>query len=296
MAAVENALSDPVDELPRHARAPAQLAIESYQEFRIPDDLMPPQLYPEGTSMDLVTLIAACALSVDPKVMHALVFEQSVGEPWSFSVPGESLPRVLPTMQDALRAARATRPEGGRIQVGLTGLSTTPGSVTALALAPCPNITLATRQLTELVERCKTSSKPDPIYCAIAAYHGSWDRPDTYFANAVRATVEKGNAPDFDMPKDAFFEESGIAPAPPTSSSHAALTTPASTLDDHARGWSSGLFPAKPAKPDGTSADTQNGDPAADGAHQRNPAAAMPGTTKAPVDSLFVPRSSERRP
>ena len=61
--------------------------------------------------MDLVTLIAACALSVEPKLMHALVWEQSGGEPWSFSVPGESLPRVLPTIQDAIREARATRPD-----------------------------------------------------------------------------------------------------------------------------------------------------------------------------------------
>src|SRR5215813_562454 len=137
--------------------------------------------------MDLVTLIAACALSVEPKVMHALVWEQSGGEPWSFSVPGESLPRVLPTIQDAIREARATRPDGSRIRVGLTGLSTDPRSVTAVIFAPCPNITLAARQITQLAERCKTTSKPDPLYCAVAAYHGSWDRPDTHFADAVRS-------------------------------------------------------------------------------------------------------------
>jgi hypothetical protein len=54
--------------------------------------------------MDLVTLIAACALSVEPNVMHALMWEQSGGEPWSFGVPAESGPRVLPTIQDAIRA------------------------------------------------------------------------------------------------------------------------------------------------------------------------------------------------
>jgi hypothetical protein len=67
--------------------------------------------------------------------------------------------------------------------------------VTAVLFAPCPNITLAARQITQLAERCKMTSKPDPIYCAIAAYRGSWHRPDTRFADAVRATVEKGNAP-----------------------------------------------------------------------------------------------------
>src|SRR5438309_4370079 len=101
-----------------------------------------------------------------------------------FSVPGESLPRVLPTIQGAIREARATRPDGSRIRVGLTGLSTDPRSVTAVIFAPCPNITLAARQITQLAERCKTASKPDPLYCAVAAYHGSWARPDTQFADA----------------------------------------------------------------------------------------------------------------
>src|SRR5207245_1845811 len=127
--------------------------------------------------MDLVTLIAACALSVEPKLMHALVWEQSGGEPWSFSVPGGRLPRVLPTIQDA-----------------------------------------------------------------------------------IRATVEKGNAPNFDMPKDAYFDASDIASETPIPGPHAALTTSAPTPDDRARGWLSALFPARPAKPGNTSTDVQNGD------------------------------------
>jgi hypothetical protein len=107
--------------------------------------------------------------------LHALIWKQSGGEPWSFSVPGDSLLRVLPTLQDAVREAQATRPEGVRIRVGLTGLSTNPRSVTAVMFAPCPNVTLAARQLTQLVERCKTTSNPDPAYCAVAAYRGSWN-------------------------------------------------------------------------------------------------------------------------
>jgi hypothetical protein len=56
--------------------------------------------------MDLLTLIAACALSVEPNVMHALIFEQSAGEPWLLSVPSEGATRVLPMIQDAIRAPR----------------------------------------------------------------------------------------------------------------------------------------------------------------------------------------------
>jgi hypothetical protein len=246
--------------------------------------------------MDLVTLITACAVSVDPNIMHALIWEQSGGEPWSFSVPGEAMPRVLPTIQDVIREARALRPEGGRIRVGLVGLSTDPRSVTTVLFAPCPNITLAARRITQLAERCKTASRPDPIYCAIAAYRGSWDHPDARFADSVRATVEKGNAPNFDMPKDAYFDASDIASVPPATDPHGALTTRASTLDDHVRGWSSGLFPAKSPKPDSASAELQSGDRAADEQRSSGPPATVPAASKAPVDSLFVPRSSERRP
>ena len=33
--------------------------------------------------MDLLTLVTACALTVDPKLMHALVWHHSGGEPWA---------------------------------------------------------------------------------------------------------------------------------------------------------------------------------------------------------------------
>jgi hypothetical protein len=228
--------------------------------------------------------------------MHALIWEQSGGEPWSFSVPGESSPRVLPTIEDAIREARAARPEGGRIRLGLTGLSTDRRSVTALVFAPCPNITLAARQLIQLGERCKTASKPDPIYCAIATYRGSWDRPDTQFADAVRATIEKGNAPNFDMPNDAYFDASDTASSTPSLGSHASANPAQRAPGDRVRGWSSALFPAKSPKPDSPSAAVQNADRAAEEVGSVRPAVAAPTTAKAPVDSLFVPRSSERRP
>jgi hypothetical protein len=220
--------------------------------------------------MDLVTLIAACAFSVEPKsprsglnhsVMQALIFEQSGGEPWSFSVPDESFARVFPTLKDAIREARAVHLDRGNIRVGLAGLPTHAQSATALMFAPCPNVMLAAAQITQFLERCKAASKPDPVYCAVAAYHGSWDRPDTWFANAVRATVKKGNAPNFQMPKDAYLD--GVADLPPAGQ-HAALTTSVLTLDDRERGWSSALFPAKPVTADHPSTNVQNRDHAAE--------------------------------
>jgi hypothetical protein len=248
--------------------------------------------------MDLVTLVTACALTVEPKVMHALIWQQSGGEPWSFSVPAESQPRVLPTIQDAIREARAARPDGGRIRVGLTGLSTDARSTTAAMFAPCPNITFAARQIVQLGERCKALPrfKADPIYCAIAAFRGSWERPDTTFAEAVKATVVEGDAPNFDMPKDAYFDSSEIASEPLGPGPHAALTAPALTPDDRERGWSSALFPVKPPKPDKPRAHVPNRDRAAEEPRSPEPEPAPPTAAKPRADSLFVPRSSERRP
>src|SRR5579864_2652250 len=106
-----------------------------------------------------------------------------VGEPWSFSAPGQGWARVFPTVEDAIHEARAS--VGGRIRIGIAGLPADGRSATAAMFAPCRNITVAVRQIAQLAERCKTFSrlKVDPIYCAIAAYHGSWDQPDLAFAD-----------------------------------------------------------------------------------------------------------------
>jgi hypothetical protein len=252
--------------------------------------------------MDLVTLIAACAISVAPSsassaldrsVMHALIFEQSGGEPWSFSVRGEGFARVLPTLKDAIREARAVQRDRGNIHVGLAGLPTDPLSVSALMFAPCPNITLAAGQIIQLVERCKAASKPDPIYCAIAAYHGSWGRPDTWFADAVRETLKKGNAPNFEMRKDAYLDTDDAAAGTTPARQHAAFAAPDLTLDDRERSWSSALFPAKSVTTDHPSTDVQNRDHAAEQSHAIDAPSRAPLANKTPGDSLFIPRSSE---
>ena len=131
---------------------------------------------------------------------------------------------------------------------------------------------------------------------AIAAYRGSWDRPDAGFADAVRRTVEKGNAPNFDMPKDAYFDPNDVTLETVTPCPHPALTAPAMTSDDRKRGWSSALFPAEPAEPDSTSVGVQKPGRPAEESRSPGRASPTPRTSKTPADSLFVPRSSERRP
>lgn len=248
--------------------------------------------------MDLVTLIAACALNTEPKVVHALIWQQSGGEPWSFSVPGNTQPQIYSTVEDAIREAHTARPDGGRIRVGLTGLATAARSVTAVMFAPCPNITLAARQIAQLGDRCKTIPryKADPIYCAVAVYHGSWERPDTKFAEAVKATVEKGDAPNFDMPKDAYFDSADIASKSIAPGPDAGLAARAGTFEDPQQGWSSALFPVRPGRPDRAADSVPNHDRAADGPGVPDVPSTAPSATRQPADSLFVPSSSDRRP
>jgi hypothetical protein len=103
---------------------------------------------------------------------------------------------IFASMQDAVREARTARSEVGRMRIGVSSLSTDPRSLTAAMLfAPCPNIAFAARQIAQLSDRCRTLAcfKADPIYCAIVAYHGSWERPNTMFADAAKTTVVKEN-------------------------------------------------------------------------------------------------------
>jgi len=193
--------------------------------------------------MDLVTLVTACALTVGPKIMHALISHQSGGEPWSFTVPGERQPQVYRTVGDAVRAAHATYPGDVTIRVGLTGLSANPQSVSAVMFAPCPNITVAAGQLSQLTERCGTSPriKGDPIYCAILAYRASWERLDNAFADAIRTSVAN-IAPEFEMTDAAGSMPLMSGPAIQPDDTE---TAPPLASDDRERGWSSAIVRAK---------------------------------------------------
>ena len=125
--------------------------------------------------MDLVTLVTACALSVDPKLMHALVWHQSGGEPWAVSVQGEANPRVYPDMREAIREVRSNFIRS-TVRIGLAGVSVPPSKVTASVLLPCRNVAMAAVQITKLTTQCKThlQLKSDATFCAVAVYRGSW--------------------------------------------------------------------------------------------------------------------------
>jgi hypothetical protein len=247
--------------------------------------------------MDLVTLVAACSLGIQPNVIHAFVWHQSGAEPWSFLVPGESQLRIYPTLREALREAQHV-PHRATLRIGLGGLPAAPGMVTPAVFAPCPNITAASRQIGELLERCSVvnGSDKNPMHCAIAAYRGSLQRPDTRFADAVLASVAKGDAPNFDMPDDAHFPEGDLGSKQLDRARNEAPTTAAVATDERQLGWSSALFPAK-AERTRSKPDT---DPGATPL-QIAPVSTTAPMTRAPqppssMNQLFVPRSEQRRP
>jgi hypothetical protein len=246
--------------------------------------------------MDLVTLITACALTVDPKVMHALIWQQSGGEPWSFSAPGQGWARVFPTLEDAIREARASA--GGRIRIGLSGLPADGQPASAAMFAPCLNNTVAASQIAQYAKRCNALSRfeADPIHCAIAAYRGSWERPDAAFADAVKATVAKGDAQNFEMANDGYFDSNDVAGDALTPAPHAALTSHSARPDDHDSIWSSALFPMKQPRAQPASTDVPNHGRSAVEMRSLGGSAAVSTTTTPPADSLFFPSSTRWRP
>jgi len=247
--------------------------------------------------MDLTTLVTACALAVDPKIMHALIWHQSGGEPWSFTMRGERQAQVYRTMRDAVRAAHDIQDGDTAVRVGLTGLSADTRSVTAVTFAPCSNIAIAARQIAQLAERCRASPhfKDDPVYCAIAAYRGSRDRPDNAFADAVRTSVAKNDAPDFEMPAAAGIDAAEISSARQPAL-HDTAAAPPTTPDDRERARLSPLFPVRSQLSDRSSIDDSARDRPAIEEQKSDVPSARPTPTQPHADGLFVPRSAQRSP
>ena len=209
--------------------------------------------------MDLVTLVTACALAVDPKLMHALVWHQSGGEPWAVSVQGEPSPRVYSSLDEAIRETRASS-IAGVVRVGLAGLSVSPSKVAASVLLPCRNVAMAAVQIAKHASRCKAHPrlKADPTFCAVAVYRGSWEQPDLKFATDIATSVAKDDAPNFDMPKGTSTEIFDTAADPPLDTNTLAVDA-TNASPERVSAWSSALFPSKPKpvtpKPDNTSSD-----------------------------------------
>lgn len=245
--------------------------------------------------MDLVTLVTACALTVDPKLMHALVWHQSGGEPWAVSVQGEPNPRVYSNMHDAIREVRSASIRGPA-RVGLAGVSVSPSKISASVLLPCRNVAMAADQTAKHAGRCKTHPrlKTDPMLCAVAVYRGSWTQPDLKFASDVLGTAGKGDAPNFDMPpgtSTAIFDTAEDQ----QSDSNTPIVDVTVDFAERTRSWSSALFPRMP-KPLGRDPERETNAPSATTEQPAaNPFAASPSQPNAQSCDLFVRRSTKER-
>jgi hypothetical protein len=158
----------------------------------------------EGPPVDRITLVVACTLTVDPKSMHVLIGHQSGGEPCSFTVPGERQPQAYRSAQGGL----CSKHTGALLQATpsasdwqLSGLSRHSQLRDAHAL---PEHLHGGATYHAVVGQCKLDPHfaADSKHCAIAGYHGSWDRPDNKFADGVLTSVAKGDAPHVDVPGD----------------------------------------------------------------------------------------------
>jgi hypothetical protein len=228
--------------------------------------------------------------------MHALIWHQSGGEPWAISVQSEPNPRVYSSMRDAIREMRAGSARNDTVRVGLAGLSVAPSKVTAAVLLPCRNVAIASAQIAKLADRCKSHPrlKVDTTFCAVAVYRGSWEQPDVKFAQAVATSVAKEDAPDFDMPKDTGIESLDLA-SEGTPGSDDPFLRSVSASDERERGWSSALFPIRPQQPTSELKDNSSDVASAEKAQASRVSNEHSSTAKSPVESLFVPRSSDRK-
>jgi hypothetical protein len=243
--------------------------------------------------MDLVTLVTACALAVDPKLMHALVWHQSGGEPWAVSVQGETSPRVYASMDDAIRETRASS-IGGVVRAGLAGLSVPPSKVATSVLLPCRNVAMAAVQIAKHANRCKAHPrlKADPTFCAVAVYRGSWEQPDLKFATDVATSVAKGDAPNFDMPRDTSTEIFDTASDPPLDTNSATVDA-ARAAAERTQGWSSALFPSKSKPLTNEPESTTTGPPTAANSPLARAPTAPPSESNPKNLELFARRSGK---
>jgi hypothetical protein len=142
-----------------------------------------------------------------------------------------------------------------------------------------------------VIARCKLTPRftANSIHCAIAAYGGSWDRPDNKFADAVLTSVATGDAPNFDMPDDIGDRSNDVATKP---ADHRPSTARSAVRDDKEEGWSSALFPARSKQLDGTSP----GSAGADRLQESSTMTARPLAAPLHDNDLFVRRLPDRRP
>ena len=138
-----------------------------------------------------------------------------------------------------------------------------------------------------------SAANGEPICCVIAAYHGSWERTDSAFADAARTSVANNDAPDFEMPTGTDVNAAELHSAWPAALRDTAMASPAAP-DDRKRTRLSPLFPVKSRPSERSRIDDATSDRPAVEEQKSGIQSARPTPTHPPADGLFVPRSAQR--
>jgi hypothetical protein len=157
--------------------------------------------------MDPLSLIAACALDYDARIVAAIAEVESGLQPYAFRMADDDTLHTFSSLDAVIAAARAAYVDGQELRVGLTGLAVDLSVATADPVEPlfmpCPNAMLAAKRLRDLEETCRAESGAgqDPTTCAIAAYGGSFDTPDHAYVDAVLLAQAVPNQGGVELPE-----------------------------------------------------------------------------------------------
>jgi hypothetical protein len=122
-----------------------------------------------------------------------------------------------------------------------------------------------------------------------------WERPDNGFVDVVRATVAKGDVPDFEMSAGTGIDTADIGSFPqPASRDTTPALPPSPTPDDDERGRQSPLFPVMSRPSDRTPSTHPGSDPPAAGEQKTDAPTVRLTAIQPPADGLFVSRSAQR--
>ena len=120
----------------------------------------------------------------------------SYAEPWSYRIEGDRNAKVFRTPEAALSGARQAQELGKPVRVGLGGIAVDLEAATAqpneAMFSPCVNLSITTRRLEAAAARCESAGQPEPEYCAVGVYFGSWEAPafDMIEATVIQVAVQ----------------------------------------------------------------------------------------------------------
>ena len=152
--------------------------------------------------LDLLSLVAACTIgAADAPLWQSLVLTESHARPFSLRRVDDGRSYAFPSAETASAAAVQLTGQGHRVRFGLAAIG---GSVSLdappspILFEPCANLLAASKRLEGLRLRCArdAAGSRDPIGCAVAAYHGSFEHRDDQAAAEIIATAAMGQLPN----------------------------------------------------------------------------------------------------